>query len=168
MALWLITIASGEDCENYAFGYVCLSGWVTKKLLLRLTWFFHTRSIMPMVWPSSMKHDPDLDSRIYLRIRHHWETKYDIIVRYDVKRALWWKHALWHHVCVIARDGQSSLIASLLLHLRPTYIWNTTAFHRWHQVLSLIVPAATRGSLSSNPAGRGSTGWIKARTRVAI
>ena len=28
--------------------------------------------------------------------------------------------------------------------------------------------AAPCGSLSSNPAGRGSTGWIKAGTRVAI
>ena len=36
-------------------------------------------------------------------------------VPHDVKRALWWKHALCRNMCVIASDGLSSLIALLPL-----------------------------------------------------
>ena len=41
-------------------------------------------------------------------------TKFDIKIRHNVKLTLWWKHALWRHMCIIASEGLSSLIALLL------------------------------------------------------
>ena len=35
----IVTLAPGEECESNAFGYVCLFGHVSKKILLRLTRF---------------------------------------------------------------------------------------------------------------------------------
>ena len=38
-------------------------------------------------------------------------TYFAIKVRHVVKRVLWWKHALWRHMCVIASEVLSFLIA---------------------------------------------------------
>ena len=70
----LISRAPGEECEGNAFGSVCLivlclSGRVTQKLLLRLSWIFYTKSIMHVARSTS----PERESRIYLRILHYLE-----------------------------------------------------------------------------------------------
>ena len=46
------------------------------------------------------------------------------------QRALWWKHALWHHMCVIASKGLSSPIA-LLWTATPTG-WDFPEYSTWH------------------------------------
>ena len=49
---WLPSLR--EECEAHVFGsVVCLSGCLTQKLSLRLTWSFYTRNIMPMAQCSS-------------------------------------------------------------------------------------------------------------------
>ena len=72
---------------------VCLSGRATQKLSLRFTWFFYTRSVIPvprassnMIWiwtRTDVFKDPSpLGDR----------TKYAMKVRHSVKDPLWWKH----------------------------------------------------------------------------
>ena len=57
---------SREGRESNAFGYVCLSGRITRKLLPRFTLCFYTISIVPMgQYYDDTDRDEDLDSRIY-------------------------------------------------------------------------------------------------------
>ena len=78
-----ITLAPGEECDGYSFGYnlsqsLCLSGRVTKTLLLRSTRFF-TQEVCPYYASGSvLLHDDSdldqqLDSIVYFRIIQHWE-----------------------------------------------------------------------------------------------
>ena len=77
----LVTLSPGEEYDGNAFGSVCLYLRVTQKLSLRLSWFFYTRSIIPVVRSSSKI------IRIWMRI---W-TKCASKERHDVKRALQWQ-----------------------------------------------------------------------------
>ena len=110
-------ITLGEECECNVCLWVCLSGLVTQKLLLRLAWFFYTRSIMSVVRSSSKMTRIRIWTQEFIW-RFFTIGRYNNI-RHDVKRSLLWKHALWHHMCIIANENLSSPIA--LLRSAPAF-----------------------------------------------
>ena len=79
---------------------VCLSGRVTQKLSLRLTWFFYTRHLMPMARSSCKM--IQIWTQEFFSILHHWEIGQNMPSKYATTSNVCYNenmhpHTGWQH-----------------------------------------------------------------------
>ena len=117
-----------RETEGNPFWYVCLSRRVTERTVAAIDLIVLHKAYYTL-GAVLLKDDSIPDSRIYWKIRYH-RTIYAIKEGHNVKHALWrhmcviaseglsslmalLQEVLWHHMCVIASEGLSSLMALL-------------------------------------------------------